>query len=288
MTLAARITRQASQQTYYTIRFLVDRERVQQAYQAYAYFRWVDDILDNSPGTQDDKLEFIHRQQTLLEACYRQDAVSPVHPEEQMLVELVSADHELDSGLRKYLFNMMSVMAFDASRRGRAISHAELTEYTHWLAVAVTEAMFYFIGHDQVFPADNNRYHAVSGAHVVHMLRDTLQDVAAGYFNVPAEYMRAQNISLDDLADSSYRRWVCTRVRLARQYFQGGRHFLRQVKSLRCRLACLAYLARFEWMLHIIERDGFCLRPGYPERKSLPAALWMGWRTISGAIRLST
>ena len=40
-TLASSITKAASQQTYYTIRFLVDRERVPDAYRAYAYFRCV-------------------------------------------------------------------------------------------------------------------------------------------------------------------------------------------------------------------------------------------------------
>ena len=44
--LAASITKAASQQTYYTIRFLADRELVPDAYRAYAYFRWVDDALD--------------------------------------------------------------------------------------------------------------------------------------------------------------------------------------------------------------------------------------------------
>ncbi len=43
------ITKAASKQTYYTIRFLVDRERVADAYRAYAYFRWVDDTLDSIP-----------------------------------------------------------------------------------------------------------------------------------------------------------------------------------------------------------------------------------------------
>ena len=46
-TLASSITKAASKQTYYTIRFLVDRERVADAYRAYAYFRWVDDTLDS-------------------------------------------------------------------------------------------------------------------------------------------------------------------------------------------------------------------------------------------------
>jgi len=48
--LAPCITKAASKQAYYTIRFLVDHERVTDAYRAYAYFRWVDDILDGGPN----------------------------------------------------------------------------------------------------------------------------------------------------------------------------------------------------------------------------------------------
>jgi phytoene/squalene synthetase len=44
--LAPSITKAASKQTYYTIRLLADRARVADAYRAYAYFRWVDDVLD--------------------------------------------------------------------------------------------------------------------------------------------------------------------------------------------------------------------------------------------------
>jgi len=42
------------------------------------------------------------------------------------------------------------------------------------------------------------------------------------------------------------------------------------------RLAGFAYTARFEWLLDAIERDNFCLRCGYPERKGARAGLWMG------------
>ena len=37
---------------------------------------------------------------------------------------------------------------------------------------------------------------------------------------------------------------------------------------------------RFEWMLRTIERDRYCLRSGYPERKSLQAAVWMAWSAL--------
>ena len=58
-TLGARITKASSKQTYYTFRLLADRERLEDAYRAYGYFRWVDDILDLSNILQAEKIFFI-------------------------------------------------------------------------------------------------------------------------------------------------------------------------------------------------------------------------------------
>ena len=44
--LAVAITKSASKQTYATIRLFADRDRASDAFRAYAYFRWVDDVLD--------------------------------------------------------------------------------------------------------------------------------------------------------------------------------------------------------------------------------------------------
>ncbi len=286
--LASAITKAASQQTYYTIRFLVDRERVADAYRAYAYFRWVDDTLDASPSSvlsatagATRRIAFIGRQKALLEKCYRGEAFPDATAEENMLIELVKQDHEKNSGLQSYLRNMMQVMDFDAQRRGRLISQLELNEYTYRLASAVTEAMHYFIGHGGSAPRDETRYLAVSAAHITHMLRDTYDDVQAGYYNVPREVVETAHIQPDDIHSRAYQRWVQSRVNLARQYFRAGKHYLDQVEEPRCRLAGFAYTARFEWLLDTIEQEGYSLRPEYNERKGLGGGLQMGLLTLS-------
>ena len=88
-TPAASITKAASKQTYYTIRFLVDREHVDDAYRAYGYFRWVDDVLDAEDlaltscpmGSEavdgyetTERVRFLERQKSLLETCYQGQA----------------------------------------------------------------------------------------------------------------------------------------------------------------------------------------------------------------------
>lgn len=284
--LAAEITRSASKQTYYTIRLFADRDRVEDAYRAYGYFRWVDDVIDSGTSSQAEKIAFAGRQQSLLNASYNGEKPTGVCVEEQMLVDLVANNKEKNSGLHLYLQNMMDVMLFDANRRDKLISQVELFEYSRKLSVAVTEALYYFIGHDDPSPCHEARYLSVTAAHLTHMLRDAVEDTENGYFNIPREYLSLRGISPQDVTSSAYREWVCGRVQIAQEYFRLGRECTAQVKNLRCRLAGFAYTARFEWMLRAIQRDNYCLRSEYPERKSLRAALWMIWSAFTCMLAL--
>ncbi len=292
-TLAAAITRAASTQTYYTIRFLADSSRVEDAFRAYAYFRWVDDWLDRGTHERAERLAFVARQQMLLDACTCDDPPAGLAPQERLLADLARRGAEgnrMDaarapirnrhSGLQAYLRNMMALMAFDAARRGRSISARELDEYTRWLAVGVTEALHYVIGHDCGTPRGEARYLAVTGAHVVHMLRDAREDAEAGYFNIPSEVLAAGGIAPWDIESQAYRDWVQERVRKARACFRSGRAYLAQTESLRCRIAGFAYIHRFAMVLDCIEREGCLLRCAYPERRGGGRAV----ETICGAL----
>jgi phytoene/squalene synthetase len=290
--LASAITWEASKQTYYTIRLLVDRPLVDDAYRAYAYFRWVDDVLDAEvpPGSvagdteRFERLRFLDRQKSLLDQCLRGVDPRDANRHEAMLVELVRRADPFDARLEAYLRHMMLVMDFDVRRRGRLISQAELNEYTRWLATAVTEAIHYFIGNGAAAPHDETRYLAVTGAHILHMLRDTCGDVRAGYFNIPREVLEAHSIGPADVHNDAYREWVEGRVQLARAHLDAGRAYFARVQSPRHRLAGLAYVARFEWLIQTLEREDFSLRPRYAEGRSLGTGLRMSWRVLSWMI----
>ena len=283
--LAAQITHAASQQTYLTIRLLADSKRIDDAYRAYAYFRWVDNWLDE-PGCPDpERLAFLQRQQRLITADgnkSRESAeLNPV-PEENLALDLLEREPDKASGLHAYFNNLMAVMEFDTRRRHRLISAHELSSYTHWLAVAVTEAMHYFIGQKCRSPPSARRYFAVSGAHITHMLRDTLDDLATGYYNIPREVLEAGKIEADDVSSPAYREWVQRRVELARGCYRASRSYLARVESLRCRVAAFAYMHRFEGVLDCIEQDGYLLRTEYPEQKRLGLELisWAMWMAL--------
>lgn len=280
-TLAVTLTQAGSPFTTAIIRWWVDRAYVGAAYRAYGYFRWVDDVLDGAAGTQAEKIAFAQRQRALLTACYHDATPQAGCAEEEMLVALVRAHPEKTSGLRAYLANMMAVMSFDAQRRGRVATQAELAEYSRRLAVAVTEALHYFIGHADPVPRCPGRYLAVTAAHITHMLRDTAADIAAGYFNIPAEYLHAQGLAPQAITQPAYRRWVYQRVQLARQYFNLGRAYLAQVKNWRCRWVGYVYTAHFEWILRTIEYDYYSLRSVYPAPAGLDKSRWIGWATLA-------
>lgn len=281
--LAEAITRDSSIQTYLTIRFFADRALVADAYRAYGYFRWLDDLLDGDSTdtlSQTGKIDFIARQKNILDACYRGQIPPDLCPHEAMLVDLVGSDSGDNPGLHSYLYNMMAVMEFDTYRRGRVVSQVELHEYTRLLAAAVTDALHYFIGHADPPPCQEIRYQAVTAAHITHMLRDTCEDMESGYFNIPAEYLAEHGIAPQDIDTTAYQHWVGDRVNLARRHFQAGRSAILQIKSLRCRLAGYAYMARFEWVLKAIENDDYRLRSEYRQRKGPGAALWMMINTL--------
>jgi phytoene/squalene synthetase len=262
--LARSITRSANGHADWTIRLLVDRPLVGDAYRAYAYFRWIDDRLDLGEIDRSEAQAFLTRQEALLAAAYRGEWWSEAAPEEQLILDLIRKDPHPDSGLALYIRHLMNVMRFDAERRGRLISAAELTCYTGWLACAVTEALHYFIGREAASPQSPTRCLAAAGAHIAHMLRDTRQDLSRGYFNIPSEVLRQADLGPDDIDRPAYRDWARNRVARARRCLRLGRAYVARVESLRCRVAMLAYCIRFERTLDSIEDEGYALLPPEP------------------------
>jgi phytoene/squalene synthetase len=283
--LPAQITRAASKQAYYTIRLLADRDRRLDAYRAYAYFRWVDDWLDQPALAQSERVAFIRRQQWLVNGGYRGERPDDLIPQERLVVDLIDSDVEEQSSLHSYIRNMMAVMAFDADRRWRLISEWELERYTLQLATGVTDALHYFIGHEQAPSDAHARYFAAIGAHITHMLRDTVEDLALGYFNIPREFLESRGIAPEDVESMAYREWVKSRVSLARGYFKSGVVYLDQVKSIQRRLAGYAYIARFVGLLDTLTREEYRLRPAYPEFKRVGRGLRMGGYIVANTLR---
>jgi phytoene/squalene synthetase len=112
------------------------------------------------------------------------------------------------------------------------------------------------------------------------MLRDTFDDTAAGYFNIPQEILTIYGLTPWDVDNDVYRSWVRSRVQLARLYFEEGKKYLAKLSSARCRIAGYAYIARFEGVLDAIDQEGYRLRPAYTQCKSLKENVSLGWSAL--------
>jgi len=112
--LAREITRASSKQTYFTARLMVDQNLELDCYRAYAYFRWVDDVVDIDCQTKTERLAFIQRQKNLVEGLYRNECPTNLIPEEEILADLISNDHGKSYRLRSYIRNFLAIIEFDA------------------------------------------------------------------------------------------------------------------------------------------------------------------------------
>jgi phytoene/squalene synthetase len=283
--LARSITANGSKQTYYTARLVVDRGLVDDFCRAYAYFRWLDDVVDSSAQAKEETISFVTGQRELIECLYNGERRNALSAEENMAADLVTHDRRKDSGLRSFITNMMAIIEFDARRRGCLISEEELSWYSDCVAKSVTDGIQYFVGNGHDYPAAENRYLAANAAHIAHLLRDTIPDSADGFFNIPREYLEANGIGSGDVTSVAFKDWVKKRVEKARQYFREGKRYLDGLDVLRCRVAGHWYCARFETVLDAIERDDYLLRATYNERRKTSTWLRIAWLGAYIAVR---
>ncbi len=266
-----------SKQSYYTARLMVDRNKVDDCFRAYAYFRWADDVVDDPLCSNDTRISFINRQRELIESLYAGEWPESLTIEEEIIADLISNNRSDSDGLRSFIENFLAVIEFDAHRKGRVISQKELDWYSGSLGKSVTDGIQYFIGNGAIYPEGDNRYLAATAAHITHMLRDMVQDVAEGFINIPGEYLEEHDLKPGGTSNPIFKTWVRAQVELARRYFLEGKEYLDELNVLRCKIVAYWYCARFERVLDMIQADDYELRPEYNERRRLGAWIHTAW-----------
>jgi phytoene/squalene synthetase len=283
--LARSITRESSKQTYYIARLMVDKDLVDDFCRAYAYFRWIDDYIDITSQSDNERISFIRNQRDLIDCLFNGEQTNNLSPEEMILVDLIRNDRGETSGLQSFIRNMFAIIEFDAYRKGRLITKSELFWYTDRLGKSVVDGLLYFIGNGHAYPDSKNRYLAGEAAHITHLLRDMGPDTADGFINIPNEYLEEHGISPMDIDTPPFRKWVQSRVEQARENFHLGKQYFDDLDVLRSIIVGYWYSARFETVLDTIERDGFKLRWDYNERRKLSTWLKIAWIGFSATLK---
>lgn len=105
---------------------MVDMELVNDFYRAYAYFRWVDDIIDESPLSLEERILFILRQRKLIDLLYKNEKLFELSTREHIISNLIKHDKEKNSKLQSFIRNMLAIIEFDAHRKDELISEVQL------------------------------------------------------------------------------------------------------------------------------------------------------------------
>jgi phytoene/squalene synthetase len=279
--LANSITWNGSKQTYFIGKIMVDKSLKKDFFLAYAYFRWIDDFIDISSKSNEDRITFIKRQRDLIDRLYKNEKPDDLTSEEKLIAKLINHDKIENSGLKSFIHNMFAVIEFDVYRKNRFISKKELNWYLNTLGKSVIDGLLYFIGNNNNYSNESNKYHAVIGAHITHLLRDMLEDIDNGFVNIPHEYLETYNLSPKENNDEHFRSWVKSQVESARQYFHEGKHYLDNLNVLRSKLVGYWYIARFDVILDAIEQDNYQLRYLYNEHRKPSTLLKSVSRSIS-------
>ena len=283
--LAQSITHHGSKQTYFTARLMVDKDLKSDFFRSYAYFRWIDDMIDIHSQTDEERTNFIERQKNIIEGLYRNEHFENLTIEEQIIAELIQNDRSDGGGLESFIRNMFAIIEFDAHRIGRLISRDELIWYTSKLGKSVTDGILYFVGNGHPYPKTEYKYLAATAAHITHLLRDMLRDMADGFINIPREYLDEYGISHENIDSYPFKSWVQKRVGQARDYFRDGKIYLDDLEVLRSKIVGHWYCARFEGILDVIERDGYVLRDAYSENRNTLAWFNFAWIALSVTFR---
>ncbi|MBU0690563.1 squalene/phytoene synthase family protein [bacterium] len=281
---ARSITWKASRQAYLTARLFVDRKKVNDFYLAYAYFRWLDDVVDDPKVDEEKRLTFIQQQVDMVADLFLDQA--PEHPSqyEEMIVEFVRRGKGTSKRLKPFVDDMLATIEFDARRRGRLISEQDLDDYCVRLAASVVDGLQYFIGSKYDYPEDDDRLTAATAAQIAHLLQDTYQDLEDGIVNIPREYLEAESLKPEDIEHPQYRKWVKERIEKARNNFDKGKAYFDTLAVLRLRMAGLWYCTRFASILNAIEREGYLLRPEYTEQRSISVWLKLLWTAFTATV----
>jgi phytoene/squalene synthetase len=289
--LAKKITKDSSVQTYWTTKFLVDRDKQEDSFKAYAYLRWIDDQIDEKLKTKIEGDQFMQRQKQIIQAAYEGGKIPKLADEERMVVELIIKNKTNNPLLKSFLVNFIEVIDFDAGRKHKHVTTDKLEWYSDLVAKAVTDGIMHFIDHDAQLPTTGEKYLAARGAHITHMLRDMYEDEEEGFINVPGEYLKQHNLKPLDVDKPDYRLYVKERVEMARKHLNEGKKYIDRLRGLRVKIAAYWYCARFEPILDVIERDNYRLREDYDQYKGLQSrlrAIWLAGTMSFKHIFLST
>lgn len=223
----------------------------------YAYLRWVDDSIDgdHSPHRSDPK--FIERQLAILEGGAL--ARAPLALEEEFLVWILQRSPGTEHPLRMSVRMMLEAINFDAGRRSRRCSAAELHHTFRREVSAYLIAIQYFCA-QKSFGAPIGLDAGIA-AKIIHILRDFVKDVKEGQINISAEDIKYYAIDLNSICAGesvgALRDWFVVQARIAEAMLKDGLDELKLSHNTRYKLIFVLLATKYDCYLRQLRAHRF-------------------------------
>jgi len=258
---ACAMTRQSNPMVYRLARLLYNRRSFPYFLFGYAYFRWLDDMID-APGAPSEAIQAVAAsQKALFTALYEglDLGTAPRNRPEEMLVQMVRFDRANGCRLRPFIADMFSALEFDAKRRYQTRSQCDLDIYSHALGRSYTNVLKVFTSPGSFSETNPLSHEAGFAAHQVHILRDLYVDLSLGYCNVSREDLATFRWKVEDLSRVDILPWVHATACKARAAFRRGLQGIAHIPNPRCRLLGYATSAHYMLVLDRLQLNGYNL-----------------------------
>ncbi len=226
----------------------------------YIYFRWLDDQIDNTKDKK-KRLKIASEQKRFLSDIFRGKFQKGLCFQKRLMQ--AAARFRKSQDLKPFVMQMFRALEFDAERKGRLCSRAELMDYSKDIGYSYAKGVHYF---SSGFPINKNPNHltkAAFAAHLVHILRDLKEDIDEGFINIPKEELAAFRINLQNLDSYDFRSWVRYRLHRAQKIFRSSKKMAKRLKNRGERISFYIYCLRYEYVMKKIKKDDYILRRSY-------------------------
>jgi phytoene/squalene synthetase len=216
---------------------------------AYAYFRWLDDVLDNKDVSTEESINILARESFFISSLYENKSPQSKCIEEKYISFVICKDLLDNNGFRVIIDGFMSALSWDIKRKHRIPTQQELDEYSLRLGRSYYQCLVFgldFHPSDKCFK-DVGEICGVA-AHLAHILRDFFFDLSIGYVNISQEDVTKYHIDLS-LKNPELRQnlkpWSRDVIFKSTDMFKKGMKSINKIPSFKARLAISLMCTRY-------------------------------------------
>lgn len=208
---------------------------------AYIYFRWIDDYIDDPNIIISTKKDFLKKQKQKLKKIIQKKKITLNYEESCIRKYLIN---NCDKESIKYVLNMIDFFEYDLNRINKHIKEKEFIKYSKILSDAYTFICIRSLKKEKVIKKYNNDcknknkislFNLLSSlahfSHIAHIKRDYQKDLKLGFYNYP------KNKKPDEFFDYLIKK----NKNLYKKYFK----YINQTLDLRLKIILFYYNKKF-------------------------------------------